>query len=78
MTAAEVLLLIAKSEFHPFSDADMECFGGVESDDAMIGYNVVIDDDEIQYTIIIDGNRICLIDSYGGESHHILGGNIFA
>ncbi len=78
ITQADVLRLVATSPFRKFVKLDYECFAGVESDDAMIGYNVVIDDDEIQYTIIIDGNRICLIDSYGGESHHILGGNIFA
>ena len=78
MTAAEVLRLIAKTEFRKMNRYDREAFSGVESDDALIGHNLVIDDDEAQYTIILDGERICLIDEWGYESQFQLGANIFA
>jgi hypothetical protein len=78
MTAAEVLRLIAKVNFRKMNDLDYESFGAVESDEGLIGYNLVIDDNEVQYTIIIDGNLICLIDADGDEAQYILGDNVFA
>lgn len=78
MTAAEVLHLIAKAKFTKMTELARDFYAGVESDDAMVGTNFVIDDNEIQYTIILDGNRVCLIDEEGAESQYILGDNIFA
>lgn len=78
MTAAEVLRLVAKVNFIKMDDLDREAYSGVESDDAMIGYNLVIDDHEVEYVIILDGNKVCLINEEGYESQYILGDNIFA
>lgn len=48
LNRAEALMLIAQTKFHPFTNADYQTYGGVESTNPMIGET----DD---YLIIIDG-----------------------
>ena len=62
-TQAELLILIAKTEFKPFDKMDWDAFSGCESDNPFIGYS-----DE--FTIVLDGHLINIIhseDSYGGQ-----------
>ena len=55
---SEALLLIAQTTFHPFTKADYQTYGGVESDNPMIG-------ETEQYLIIIDGELIQFHDMEG-------------
>ncbi len=75
LTAAEVLRLVALSNFRKMDRYDREAFSGVESDEALIHG---ADERDEGYTIILDGERICLIDEWGYESQFYLGANIFA
>lgn len=52
------LMLIAQTTFHPFTNADYQTYGGVESDNPMIG-------ETEDYLIIIDGNLIQFHDMQG-------------
>jgi len=55
---SEALLLIAQTTFHPFTKADYQTYGGVESTNPMIG-------ETEQYLIIIDGELIQFHDMEG-------------
>ena len=54
MIASTALIMVAKTEFHPFTLSDYEAFSGVTSEYPMIGecedYIIVIDGDVIQIT----------------------------
>ena len=66
-TKAELLLLIAQSNFRPFEDFDWMTFSGCESKNPMIYQN-----DE--YSIVIDNNNINMVyheDMFGGEAYSI-------
>jgi hypothetical protein len=52
------LRLIAQTTFHPFTNADYQTYGGVESTNPMIG-------ETEQYVIIIDGDLIQFHDMEG-------------
>ena len=74
LTAAQVLGLVAHANFRPMDSYDREAFAGA-------GWNALIhyaDEDCELYTIILDGNRVCLIDGEGVESHYVLGENVLA
>lgn len=49
----EALRLIAQTTFHPFTKADYQTYGGVESTNPMLGetddYLIIIDGDLIQF-----------------------------
>jgi len=75
LTAAQVLRLIALRNFRPMDSYDRETFAGTDSPKAMIHY---ADEFSELYTIILDGNRVCLIDGEGVESHYVLGENVLA
>jgi len=64
LSATEALILIAKTEFSPFTDADWEAFAGCESENPLIGYNG-------SFTIVIDGEELVNIihedDEFGGQ-----------
>jgi hypothetical protein len=77
LTAAQVLRLIttALCNFRPMDSHDSEAFSGTDSPKAMIHY---ADEFSELYTIILDGNRVCLIDGEGVESHYVLGENVLA
>ena len=54
MNAFEALALVAQCEFTFLSQADRECYAGVENEDAMIGYYgedlvVIIDGPMVQF-----------------------------
>jgi hypothetical protein len=62
-TQAELLTIIARTEFKPFTKADWYTFSGCESDNPYIGYYN-------DFTIVIDGHLINIVhseDEYGGE-----------
>ena len=75
MNVAQVLALVAKSSFRLMDSYDRQAFAGTESSNALIHYP-----DEIgeEYTIIIDGDRICLVDEHGYESHYVLDESVYA
>jgi hypothetical protein len=54
MNATTALIMVAKTEFKPFTISDYEAFSGVTSEYPMIGeyedYIIVIDGDVIQIT----------------------------
>lgn len=75
MNATQVLRLVAKSSFRPMDSYDRQAFAGTESSNALIHYSDEIDE---EYTIIIDGDRICLVDEHGYESHYVLGESLYA
>ncbi len=52
------LMLIAKTTFHPFTKADYQTYGGVESTNPMLG-------ETENYLIIIDGNMVQFHDMEG-------------
>lgn len=63
LNATEILALIAKTQFAPFTDSDWEAFSGCESATPFIGYNG-------DFTIVIDGETINTIhaeDEFGGQ-----------
>lgn len=55
---SEALRLIAQTTFHPFTKADYQTYGGVESTNPMLG-------ETEQYLIIIDGDLIQFHDMEG-------------
>ena len=63
MNVTEALLLIARTEFSPFSETDFQAFAGAESANPLIGYNG-------SYTIVVDGDCVNIIgedDDCGGQ-----------
>lgn len=61
------LRLIAQTTFHPFTNADYQTYGGVESTNPMIG-------ETEDYLIIIDGDLIQFHDMEGDfESFYLKG-----
>lgn len=63
LTAAQLMILIARTEFKPFNRADWDCFAGCESITPYIGYIGT-------YTIVLDGDVVNVIeegDCYGGQ-----------
>jgi hypothetical protein len=63
LSATEILALIAKTEFSPFTDSDWEAFAGCESKAPVIGYNG-------DFTIVIDDETVNVIhaeDEFGGQ-----------
>ena len=59
-TAADALaLLVARRDFVPMTDADIDMFGGVESEQPMISYG----HGEAAPVVIVDGARIGIIHS---------------
>lgn len=66
-TSAELLSIIAKTEFKPFDDMDWCLFAGCESKEPLIGsYN--------DFIIVIDGHMINMVheeDVYGGVLYNL-------
>lgn len=63
LTAAQLMILIAKTQFSPFTEGDWNCFMGCESSNPFIGYIGT-------YTIVLDGDTVNVIeegDEYGGQ-----------
>ena len=64
LSATEALILIAKTEFSPFTDSDWQAWAGCESKDPLIGYKG-------SFTIVIDGEELVNIihedDEFGGQ-----------
>jgi hypothetical protein len=58
MTAAEALLLLARTEMKPFDKGDYMAFGGVSSDNPLIGENgdwlIILDGDELEFFLCGD------------------------
>jgi hypothetical protein len=66
-STAELMVLIAKSQFLPFTKADWYSFAGCESENPLIC-------EAEEYTIIIDGNNVNMVyheDEYGGEAYSL-------
>ena len=66
-STAELMVLIAKSEFRPFTQGDWYAFAGCESKNPFI-----CETDE--YCIVIDGNNVNMVyheDMYGGELYSL-------
>ena len=64
---ASMLMLIAKSEFHPFTKADWYAWAGCESENPLIC-------ETENYAIVIDNNTINMLiygDEYGGEIYKL-------
>ncbi len=64
-TQAELLTIIARTNFKPFDKADWDAFAGCESENPYIGYLM-------EFTIVIDGDMINIVhseDEYGGEMY---------
>ena len=62
-TKAELLGLIAKTQFRPFEEADWWAFAGCESKEPMIG-------ETDEYIIVLDGAQVNIVhpdDGYGGQ-----------
>lgn len=69
-TKAELLALIIKMKFEPFSEHDYFAWAGVE------GKNPLIAENE-EYTIVIDDNIINMLyheDPYGGNVYSLIEG----
>lgn len=65
--AAELLQIIAKTEFNPFDKGDWYAFAGCVTENPLIGYYE-------EFTIVIDGHQINMIhseDEYGGELYDL-------
>jgi hypothetical protein len=75
LTAYQVLRLVANAKFRQMDSYDLQAFAGVDNTDALIHYSDEVNE---EYTIILDGNRVCLVDEHGYESHYELGENILA
>ena len=60
MSGAELMMLIAKLKFEPFTDLDWESFAGCRSETPMIAWGE--GDDEKCY--IIDGGELVVVDPY--------------
>lgn len=66
--AAELLQIIAKTQFKPFDRDDWYAFAGYESENPLIGYYE-------EFTIVIDGDQINVIhaqDQFGGELYNLI------
>jgi len=66
-TKAEMLILIAKSQFDSFTEADWWSFAGCETKDPLICQTE-------EYSIVIDGNNVNMVyheDEYGGEAYSL-------
>ena len=66
-TQAELLTIIARTEFKPFTKADWYAFSGCESDNPYIGYLM-------EFSIVIDGEYINIVhseDEYGGQLYKL-------
>ena len=62
LTAEKALFLVAMAKFERFTPSDYDAFGGVESDNPMLGeYN--------DWLIIIDGKRVDFDDPETGASY---------
>lgn len=59
MNASTALLMVAKTEFRPFTLGDWDAFSGCNSDNPMIG-------ESGNNLIIIDGDEIHIQDDEGG------------
>lgn len=59
----EILVLIAKTQFAPFTEAEWDAFAGCQSETPFIGYNG-------DFTIVIDDETVNVIhaeDEFGGQ-----------
>lgn len=66
-TQPELLSIMAKTEFKPFTKADWFCFSGCETDEPLIGYYE-------EFTIVIDGDIVNIIevaDEFGGQLYKL-------
>lgn len=66
-TKAEMLMLIAKSQFHPFTKADWYAYSGCQSENPLIC-------ETEEYVIVIDGNTINMViygDECGGALYNL-------
>jgi len=62
LTTAEILKLVAKTEFRPFTKNDFMSFGGVETRNPLIG--------EIgDLVVILDGDLVCVVNENCEEQH---------
>lgn len=62
LTTAEILKLVAKAEFRPFTKNDFMSFGGVETRNPLIG--------EIgELLVILDGDLVSVLNENGDEHH---------
>jgi len=63
LSASEAIVLIAKTQFSPFTEADWFAFMGCEADEPLIGYNG-------DYCLVLDGETVNIIhaeDEFGGQ-----------
>ena len=60
MTASQILALVARTEFRPFTKHDWQAFAGCNSDEPLIGENG-------DYTVVIDGETIEVLDAEGEQ-----------
>jgi hypothetical protein len=63
LNVTQALLLIARTEFVPFTQSDWDAFCGCESENPLIGYNG-------DYCLVLDGDTVNIIgsdDEYGGQ-----------
>lgn len=66
-TTAELMLIIAKTEFRPFNKMDWAAFAGCESENPMIA-------ESGNWTIVIDGPMVNVVDwedEYGGRLYSL-------
>ena len=62
-TKAELLALIARSTFRPFTNSDWDAFAGCESADPLIA-------EDGDYVIVLDGDQVNVLhadDEFGGQ-----------
>ena len=67
---SELLALIAKSEFLPFTKCDWYAWSGCQSENPLIC-------ETEEYTIVIDGHIVNMLyseDEYGGELYSLIEG----
>ena len=60
MNALEILSLVARTEFRPFTKVDWMLYAGCESAEPFIGENG-------DYVILIDGETIAVMDDEGEQ-----------
>lgn len=63
ITDENILQLIGRTEFHPFILSDYQCFGGVETENPMIG-----ETEDGELCIIFDGSKIEVIELNTGNA----------
>lgn len=66
-STAELMVLIAKSQFRPFTEGDWYAFAGCESENPLIS-------EADHYCIVIDGNTVNVLyygDEYGGALYSL-------